>query len=82
MNLYFSELTKDRIKKILEYYRSEVIRLRDVVYDNMKLQAEGVKYKPKSKDTTYYGRQAIHALSRLDHCNRSIVNYEKMLAEN
>ena len=42
-------------KQDMEYYNKRV-------YYHMKLQSEGVKYKPKSSDTTYHGRKAIHNL--------------------
>lgn len=62
----YGEPTKDQKRKYyarraawskqdLEYYNRRI-------YKHMKLQAEGVKYKPQSTDTTYHGRQAIHNL--------------------
>lgn len=62
----YNELSKEQLRR---YYARRVVWSKlDMEYHNtqiyyhMKLQAEGVKYKPKSKDTTYHGRKAIHNL--------------------
>ena len=46
-------------KSDMEYYNMQI-------YEHMKLQAGGVKYKPSSSDATYHGRKAIHNLMAYD----------------
>lgn len=45
----------------MEYHNTKI-------YYHMKLQAECVKYKPRSSDKTYHGRNAIHHLMGYELC--------------
>lgn len=62
----YNELSKEQLRRYYSrraaYHKSDIVYYNKRIYYHMKLQAEGVKYKPSSSDTTYHGRKAIHNL--------------------
>lgn len=70
--MYNIKPSKERLRRY--YARSAAWSKSDMKYHNtqiyyhMKLQAEGVKYKPRSSDKTYHGRKAIHHLMAYELC--------------
>lgn len=76
------KFSRHRIEMALAWYKYKWDSLNGEVYDHMKLQAEGVKYKPKSKDKTYHGRKAIHALQSMCRCAKEIQRLTELLEKN
>ena len=62
----YNELSKEQLRR--HYAKKSALSKSDMeyynmqIYEHMKLQAGGVKYKPRSSDKTYHGRKAIHYL--------------------
>ena len=80
--MYNKKRSKEQLRRyyarIAAFSKSDMEYHNTQIYYHMKLQAEGVKYKPRSSDKTYHGRKAIHALLAYEMCQK---NYFDALEE-